>query len=117
MKHVTDDDITVHGIAELVFRRFCFLGRIHNTNIRSMDLPTPREGPIAWKKLEKAAAILQNVFCSIVVESGEAQRVRRHVANAAETSGKAVNESLLFEGGTNKSANSILFAPVESMFG
>ena len=116
MNRVTDDHITVNRIAELVLRRFRILGGMNNANIRAMDLPTTREGPIAWKKLEKATTILQNVLRSIVIEPGETQRVRRHMADATETGGKAINESILFEGSTNKSANSILFAPVEAKF-
>src|SRR5688500_16068044 len=116
MNRVTDDHVTVHRIAELVLDWFRILSGRNNANIRAMDLPATREGPVAWNKLEKAATILQNVLRSIVIEPGETQRIRRHVADAAETSGKAVNESILFERSTNKSANSILFAPVETMF-
>src|SRR5687768_11589153 len=82
MNRVTDDHITVHRIAELVLRWFRILSGRNNTNIRAVDLPATREGPVAGKKLEKAAAILQNVLRSIVIEPGETQRVRRHVADA-----------------------------------
>jgi len=100
----------------LVFRRLRFFSRIHDANIRAMDLPATREGPLARKKLEKAATILQNVLRSIVVESREAQRIRWHVADAAETRGKAIHKSMLLETRANKSANAVEFAPVKSMF-
>jgi hypothetical protein len=116
MNRVTDNHITVHGIAELVFCRFRFLSRIYNANVGAVDLPATREGPFAGKKLEKAAAILQNVLRSIVVEPGKTQGVRRHVADATETRGEAINKSIAFEGSTNKSANSIAFAPVETVY-
>ena len=49
-----------------------------------MDLPASGQGPLAGKKLEKAAPILQNVLCGIFVEAGEAQRVVWHLTYAAE---------------------------------
>ena len=42
-----------------------------------MNLPATRKCPIARKKLEKAATILQNVLRRVVVETGEAQRIER----------------------------------------
>ena len=53
---------------------------------------------------------------SIVVEPGETQRIRGHVADAAETGGKTVYKTILLQRLANQRANSILLAPVESMF-
>ena len=117
MRRIAHNHVAVNGIAKLVFRRLRFVSICNDANIRAMHLPATRERPLARKKLEKAATILQNVLRSIVVESREAQRVGRHVADAAETGGKAVNESIFFESRTNKNANSVELAPVESMFG
>jgi hypothetical protein len=58
---------------------------LDHTHVGAVDLPTTGEGPLARKKLEKAATILQNVLRRVVVEPGEAERVGRHFANTAET--------------------------------
>lgn len=117
MMRVADDHIAVDRFAELALRRLRFVSVRNDANIRAMNLPTTRKGPLARKKLEKAATILQNVLRSIVVESREAQRVGRHVADAAEPGGKAVNKSIFFESSTNKNANSVELAPEKSRFG
>ena len=50
-----------------------------------MDLPAAGEDPLARKKLEKATTILQNVLCCVLVEAGQAERICRHLADAAES--------------------------------
>jgi len=79
-----------------------------------VNLPTTGQRPVPRKKLEKATAILQNVLRFVVVESGKTKRVLRHVANAAETRGKAVNKTVLLEWATDERAHAFSFAPVES---
>ena len=79
-----------------------------------MDLPATGEGPLARKKLEKATPILQNVLRSIFVEPCKTQRIGRHIADAAETSGKGINKTVLFERLTDECANAVSFAPVKS---
>ena len=79
-----------------------------------MDLPTTREGPLARKKLEKAAAILQNVLRRVVVKTGQTQRVLRHCANAAKTSRKAVYKTVLLQRAADKRAQAVEFAPIKS---
>jgi hypothetical protein len=81
-----------------------------------MDLPATSKGPLARKKLEKAATILQNVLRSVVVETGEAQRITRHVADAAQTRGKAVDKTVLLERFANESMHAVALAPVEPGF-
>ena len=117
MPRVTDDHVAINSLSDLIVHRLRFLGRIHDADVGAMDLPAARKGPLTWKKLEKAAAILQNVLRSIVVEPREAQRIRGHIADAAKTRGKAVYESVILEGRTDQGAHAVELAPVESMFG
>ena len=60
-----------------------------------MDLPATRQCPVARKKLEKAATILQNVLRFVVIESGQTQSVSRHVASTAEARREAINKTIL----------------------
>ena len=50
----------------------------------------------------------------VLVEAGETERVLRHCAHAADTSGEAVYKTILFERRAHEHANTIGFAPVES---
>jgi hypothetical protein len=72
---------------------------------------------LARKKLEKAAAILQNVLCGVIVKTGEAQRTVWHVTNATETRGKPVYKAILLKWQANKRAEAVKLAPIESSFG
>jgi len=71
------------------------------THFGAVDLPTTSQRPLARKKLEKAPAILQNVLRRVVMEAREAERIRRHVADAAETRRKAVYKTVFFEWGAD----------------
>jgi hypothetical protein len=113
---VAYDHVAVDRLAELAFRGLSIVSRVHNANIRAMHLPAAGEGPFARKKLEKAAAILQNVLRPIVVEPGKTQRIGRHIADAAKTGGKTIYESSILETCTNKRANAVELAPEKSVF-
>src|SRR5687767_11914700 len=114
---VTDNYITIDCLAKLVLRGLRFFHRSDDTHVSAVNLPTTREGPLARKKLEKAAAILQNVLRYVVVKTGEAQRIVWHVTNATETRGKTVYKTILFKRQANKRAEAVELAPVESSFG
>ena len=58
---------------------------INDANISAVYLPTAGEGPLARKKLEKAATILQNVLRCVIVKACKIECIRRHVADAAQT--------------------------------
>src|SRR3954453_16011639 len=47
----------------------------YDANISAVHLPTARQGPIARKQFEKAAAVLVNIFGIILVKAGQVQRV------------------------------------------
>jgi hypothetical protein len=104
---VTDDRVAINCISELVLSGLCIVTIIHNSNIRTMDLPTAGQGPIAGKKLEKAATILQNVLRRIFIKPGKAERGLRHGANSSEASGEPVNETVLFEWCANECFNAV----------
>src|SRR6185369_44966 len=111
---IADNHVAIDRVAVLVLSRLRFFPRINDANVRAMHLPATSQGPLARKKLEKAAAILQNVLRSIVVEARETQRIARHFANAAETGGKAVHKTILLERFANKRADAVDVAPVET---
>src|SRR4030095_1560050 len=92
---ITDDHITEDRFAELVLGRLRFLPRVNHAHVGAVNLPAARQLPIAGKKLEKPATILQNVLRRVVVEAGEAQRTGRHRADATETRGETVNKTVL----------------------
>ena len=116
MRRIADNDVAVDRFAELARRRLGIVSVRHDANIRAMDLPTTGERPLARKKLEKAATILQNVLRGVIVEAGETERVRRHLADAAETRGEAVYKTICFKWSTDERANSVELAPVETRF-
>ena len=82
-----------------------------------MDLPATRQFPLARKKLEKAATILQNVLRSVLVEARQTERIRGHLADAAETRRETVYKAVLFEWGADERAYAVALAPVKSRFG
>src|ERR1043166_6615716 len=112
-----DDHIAVHSLTERVLRGLRILGTCDHAHVRSVNLPTTRQGPLARKKLEKATTILQNVLRRVVVKPGKTKRIRRHVADAAESRREAVDEAVFFEWRTNKRAHAAGLAPVKSSFG
>src|SRR5689334_13140477 len=81
----TDNHIAVHSLTQGVLRRLRILHTQDCAHLRAVDLPATSQRPLARKKLEKATAILQNVLRRVVVEAGKTERIRRHVADAAET--------------------------------
>ena len=113
---VADNHVAIDRFAKLVFRRLCFFHRTHNAHVRAVDLPATREGPLARKKLEKAAAILQNVLRHVIVKSGEAQRIVWHITDATQTRGESVYKTILLEWQANKRAEPVKLAPVKSSF-
>src|SRR5215813_10202021 len=75
---VADDHIAKDRVAAFVLGGFRFLLRLDHAHVGAVNLPATGERPVARKKLEKPATILQNVLRRVVVKAGEAQRAGRH---------------------------------------
>ena len=114
---VADDHVAIDRLAKMILRGFCFFHRSDDTHVSAVNLPATGEGPLARKKLEKAAAILQNVLGPVIVKTGEAQRILWHVADATETRRETVYKTILLEWQANKRAQAVKLAPVETSFG
>src|ERR1044072_3931610 len=81
---ITNDDVAEDRIAALILRRLRFRRCLDHANIGAVNLPATSERPVSRKKLEKAATILQNVLCRVVIEARETKRIGGHFADAAE---------------------------------
>src|SRR5829696_9042025 len=104
---LTDNHIAVDRFAALVLFRFSFFRRLDHAHAGAVDLPAAGEDPLARKKLEKAATILQNVLRCVFVETGKIERIRRHLADAAETRREAVYKAVFFEWSADQGAYAI----------
>jgi hypothetical protein len=89
---------------------------VNHAHVGAVNLPAARQLPIAGKKLEKPATILQNVLRGVVIEAGETQRIGRHRADAAETRRETVKKTVLFEWGADEGAYAVDLAPVKTCF-
>src|ERR1043165_1989523 len=96
-RRVTDNHIAEDRVAAFVLSRLRFLLRLDHAHVRAVNLPATGQRPVAGKKLEKPATILQNVLGCVVVETGETQRAGRHRADATAASREAVDKTVLFE--------------------
>jgi hypothetical protein len=103
---VAEDRIAVNSVSQFVLGGLRVFAVFDDAHVCTMDLPTTSERPIAGKKLEKPATILQNVLRFVFIEPGEAQRSVGHWAHAAETSGEAIYKTILLERFTNEGSNS-----------
>src|ERR1043166_6324045 len=113
---VTDYHVAKDGVAVFVLSRLRFVLRLDHSHVGAVNLPATGKRPVARKKLEKPATILQNVLRRVVVKTGEAQRAAWHRADAAETRREAVNKTVLFEWGADESAYAVHLAPVKTCF-
>src|ERR1041385_6595737 len=111
---ITDNHIAENRVAPLVLSGFRFFLRLDHAHVSAVNLPATCQRPVAGKKLEKPATILQNVLCRVVVETGETQRIERHRADAAETRRETVDETVLFEWSADEGTYAAGLAPVKS---
>src|SRR5215208_5427819 len=82
---ITDYHIAKNRLTLLVLSGPGFLHCMDHAHVSAVYLPATGKNPLALKKLEKAATILQNVLGCVLVEACETQCIRRHLADAAET--------------------------------
>lgn len=80
-----DERITVLVVAEDAGSWHCFFFSLNDAHIGAVNLPAAGQRPVAVEELEKAAAVLVNVFGIVFIEAGEIQRVLRHGTDAAES--------------------------------
>src|ERR1041385_1042862 len=113
---IADNHIAIDRVAAFVLSRLRFLLRLDHAHVGAVNLPAAGERPVAGKKLEKPAPILQNVLRSVVVEAGQTQRIGRHRTDAAETRRETVNKTVLFEWRADESTYAFYLAPVKSCF-
>lgn len=114
VRGTTDYRIAINTVALSIVGRLRVLGVYYHPHINAMHLPAACQGPVTIEKLEKPAAILQNVLGSVFVKTGEVEGILRHLAYAAAARGESVREAILFQWRANQSLHAIALAPIKT---